>query len=49
VALADPSDLAAIDATRKLLDVDLEVCVADIAQLDEFMERLYGADNENGS
>ena len=49
LALADPSDLAAIDATQKLLDADLEICVADAKQLDEFIERLYGSDHVSGS
>jgi hypothetical protein len=44
VAMADPSDLAAIDATHQLLGADLQVCVADAKQLDEFIERLYGSD-----
>jgi type IV pilus assembly protein PilB len=49
LALADPSDLAAIDATQKLLDADLEVCVADAKQLDEFIGRLYGSEYDCGS
>jgi hypothetical protein len=47
--LADPSDLAAIDATSKLIEADLEVCVADAKQLDEFIERLYGSEHDSGS
>ncbi len=43
LALADPSDLATLDATHQLLDRDLEVCVADAKQLDEFIERFYGS------
>jgi type IV pilus assembly protein PilB len=43
VALADPSDLAAIEATQQLLDLDAVVCVADAKQLDEFIERFYGS------
>jgi hypothetical protein len=49
LALADPSDLAAIDATQKLFDADLEVCVVDARQLDEFIGRLYGSDYDSGS
>ncbi len=47
LALADPSDLKAINSTQKLLDVDVEVCVADAGQLDEFIERLYGSSHES--
>jgi hypothetical protein len=47
LALADPSDLEAINTTQRLLDVDVEVCVADAGQLDEFIERLYGSSHES--
>jgi type IV pilus assembly protein PilB len=49
LALSDPSDIQAIEIVRQLLDVDVEVCVADAKQLDEFIERLYGSDHESGS
>jgi type IV pilus assembly protein PilB len=49
LALADPSDLAAIDATSKLIEADLEVWVADAKQLDEFIERLYGSEHDSRS
>jgi hypothetical protein len=42
VALADPSDLDAIDSLQHLLRRDLELCVAEESQLNEFIERLYG-------
>ena len=42
VAVADPADLDAIDSLQHLLRRDLELCVAEQAQLDEFIERLYG-------
>jgi hypothetical protein len=41
VAVADPSDLDAIDSLQHLLRRDLELCVAEQSQLDEFIERLY--------
>jgi len=42
LALADPSDLDAIDSLCHLLHRDLELCVAESGQLDEFIGRLYG-------
>jgi hypothetical protein len=42
LALADPSDLDAIDSLHHLLRRDLELCVAEASQLDEFIQRLYG-------
>ncbi len=42
LALADPSDLDTIDSLHHLLRRDLELCVAEAGQLDEFIERLYG-------
>ena len=47
LALADPSDIDAIDSLQHLLRRDLELCVAEGGQLDEFIERLYG--REGGS
>jgi type IV pilus assembly protein PilB len=42
VALADPSDLEAIDLLHELVQRDVALCVADASQLDEFIGRLYG-------
>ena len=42
LALADPSDLDAIDSLHHLLHRHLELCVAEESQLNEFIERLYG-------
>ncbi len=42
LALADPSGLDAIDSLHRLLNRDLELCVAEESQLTEFIERLYG-------
>lgn len=42
LALADPSDLDAIDSLHHLLHRNLELCVAEESQLNEFIERLYG-------
>ena len=44
LALADPSDLGAIDSLHGSLQRDLDLCVAEASQLDEFIERLYGAE-----
>ena len=41
VALADPSDLDTIDSLTQLLRCEVELCVAEVSQLDEFIERLY--------
>lgn len=41
LAVADPSDMDALDALTHLLKRPLELCVADPAQLDEFIGRLY--------
>lgn len=43
LALADPSYLEAIDSLRLLLLRDLEVCIAEASQLEDFIERLYGS------
>ena len=45
LAVSDPSDLDAIDALHHLLHRDLELCVAEESQLDEFIERLYGRED----
>ena len=42
LALADPSDLDTIDTIQKLLQRDLELCVAEANQLNDFIDRLYG-------
>jgi type IV pilus assembly protein PilB len=41
VAMADPSDIGSIDLLRSRVTRDLQVCVADEKQLDEFIDRLY--------
>jgi type IV pilus assembly protein PilB len=46
VALADPSDLEAIESLHKLLERDVTLCVADASQLDEFIGRLYGEEGQ---
>ncbi len=45
VAMADPSDLDAIDSLHRLLRRELELCVAEESQLKEFIERLYGRED----
>lgn len=45
VAMADPSNLEAIDALHRIVQQDLEVCVADADQLQEFVVRLYGLED----
>jgi type IV pilus assembly protein PilB len=42
LALSDPSDLNAIDSLRNSLRRDLELCVAEAEQIDEFVRRFYG-------
>ena len=44
IAMADPSDLAAIDALHERLQRDVEICVAHESQLQEFIGRLYGSE-----
>ena len=46
LAVADPSDLDALDALTHLLQRDLELCVADVSQLEEFIQRLYLPDHD---
>lgn len=46
LALADPSDLDAIDSLHHLLHCVPELCVAEASQVDEFIERLYGPEGE---
>ena len=46
VALADPSDLEAIDWLHTLVQRDVALCVAYASQLDEFIGRLYGEDGK---
>ena|ERR1035441_3708041 len=43
LALADPSDIEVIDTIQRFVQRDLEICVAEASQLDEFIERLYGS------
>ena len=44
LAVADPSDLGAIDSLHHSLQRDLELCVAEASQLVEFIERFYGSE-----
>ena len=44
VALADPSDLEALDALSHFFGRPVEICVAETSQLDEFISRLYGSE-----
>jgi hypothetical protein len=46
VALADPSDIETIDLLHRTLQRDIEICVADERQLDDFIERLYKGDDD---
>jgi type IV pilus assembly protein PilB len=46
LAVADPSDLDAIDSLHNLLRCDMELCVAEPRQLDEFVKRLYGEEGK---
>lgn len=43
VAVAHPIDWDAVDSLHRVLNRELEVCVADRRQLDEFIDRLYGS------
>ena len=45
VAVADPSDLQSIDLLHRTIHRDIELCVADECQLDEFIAKLYGAND----
>ena len=42
VAMADPSDLGAIEALQARLGRDVEICVAEGHQLNEFIRRFHG-------
>jgi type IV pilus assembly protein PilB len=44
VALADPSDLNAIDSVNSAVQRELELAVAEEAQIEEFIPRLYPED-----
>ena len=46
LALADPSDLDAVDSLQRFLQRDLELCVAEASQLDKFIGRLYGSEGK---
>ncbi len=46
IALADPVEIDTIDALAHLLGRELELCVAEASQLDEFVNRLYGSEGE---
>ena len=43
LASADPSDIQGIDTIQRFAQRDLEICVSEPSQLDEFIERLYGS------
>jgi hypothetical protein len=45
LALADPSDLGAIDSLHRILARDLELCVAEDNQLCEFINQFYGPEH----
>jgi hypothetical protein len=47
VAFADPSDPALLELLRDHLDCDMELVVADVIQMEEFVNRLYGSDQVN--
>lgn len=42
VAIADPSDLETLDSIHNQVQRDLELCVAESGQLEDFIGRLYG-------
>ena len=48
VAMADPSDLGAIDALHAQLQRVVEICVAGESQLHEFIGRLYSSEEAQG-
>jgi hypothetical protein len=47
VALADGSDLEEIISLTQQLHRDLELCLVERAQLDQFIDRLYGPAQRN--
>jgi type IV pilus assembly protein PilB len=46
IAVAEPSDIDAIDSLYHFLKGDFEMCVAEASQLGEFIERLYGSESK---
>ena len=44
IVTSEPADLASLDDLHSILDREIELRVADKAQLDLFIERLYGDD-----
>jgi type IV pilus assembly protein PilB len=48
IALADQAELDTIDALAHLLRRELELCVAEASQLDDFVNRLYGSEEREG-
>ena len=44
VGMADPSDIGAIDELQGRLQREVEICVADESQVQEFIGRLYGSE-----
>jgi hypothetical protein len=45
LAIADPSDIQALSSLNELLDCDLEICVAEADQINDFVVRLYGGNS----
>ena len=45
LAMADVSDLNAIDSVQRLAGRHIAVCVAKARQLDDFIEQLYGEES----
>ena len=45
LAMADVSDLSAIDSIQQLVGREVALCVAESWQLDEFIGRLYGEES----
>jgi len=45
VVVSDPSDLPAVNGLHSALDKELELRVADKAQIDSFIQSLYGDDD----
>jgi type IV pilus assembly protein PilB len=44
IATSDPADLVALDDLHSVLDREIELRVADKAQINSFIERFYGDD-----
>ncbi len=46
IAMGDPTDMETLDALRYLLGCDVEAVVADPAQIEQFISRYFGGNNE---